>query len=118
MAGQPRARALRLAREIVDKERAREGLPAAWDGWEAHERLQWMLGLSLTQAAHVCMWDVNTLDMGRLSIWDRVRHGLWMVTLRLQELDDRRRQQMDATDQAAMEALARRLKGETDDDGT
>jgi hypothetical protein len=106
MAGWPRTKALRLAHELVGNENAREGLPASWDEWSADQRLQWMLGMNLAQAAHVCTWDVNTLDMGHLAIWDRVRHGLWTTCLRIAERPHDR-----ALDQAALDELARRLSG-------
>jgi hypothetical protein len=54
---------LRLA-PCGERERAEGFLLASRDEWGADQRLQWMLGINLTQAAHVCIWDVNSLESG------------------------------------------------------
>jgi hypothetical protein len=117
MAGRPlkRQKQMRLARELVGNERGREGLPASWDEWSDRRRLEWMLSMNLTQAAHVCTWDTSrpeSLLPWQWSMWDRVRHGLWMICLRL-GLDDRQREESELQRQWR-EGLALRLSGKAE----
>jgi len=76
-------------------------LPADFTTWPDARKLQWILSATLDQAATVCTWRLETLDMGRLAIWDRVRHATWAIMLRMTE------RRLDAeAERAIVEAMA------------
>jgi hypothetical protein len=101
MAGRPKKRLAlsQLQQQLLARDDPRV-LPAGFRDWPDARKLEWILSASLDQVATVCTWPVSDLDMGRLAIWERVRHGIWMVMLRMSE------RRLDAAAEAeAVEAL-------------
>jgi hypothetical protein len=77
-------------------------LPAGFTTWRNDRKLEWFLSATLDRAATVCTWPLETLDMGRLAIWDRVRHAIWAICLRMTE------RRLDQEAACGTRALARR----------
>lgn len=81
MAGSPlrRARIGQLA--AAPKHRP---LPREWRVWDAPRRLEWLLDASMETAAEVMTWGpLHLLDGQQLAIWDRVRHDIWTIALKI-----------------------------------
>jgi hypothetical protein len=108
MAGRPKKRLAlsKLQEQLLARDDPR-ALPAGFREWPADRKLEWILQASLDQVATVCTWPVSELDMGRLAIWDRVRHGIWMVMLRMGE------RRLDAAAEAEAAERFRQLMAKT-----
>jgi hypothetical protein len=80
MAGRPKRRLAlsQLQQQLLARDDPRV-LPAGFRDWPRDRQLEWILNANLVQVATVCTWPVSELDMGRLAIWDRVRHGIWRL---------------------------------------
>jgi hypothetical protein len=51
---------------------------------ERADQLEWLLGTSLTGAAQILCWGpLHELSPSHLGEWDRVRHDVWTVCLKL-----------------------------------
>ena len=81
MAGAPLRRARLEALRPPSKHRP---LPRQWRVWDAAQRLEWLLDASMETAAEVMTWGpLHLLDGQQLAIWDRVRHDIWTVALKI-----------------------------------
>lgn len=100
MAGMPQRRANKNLPAMLPAEKLPHDFLIRTDA----EKLKIMLGISLDQAATVCMWDVNRLDGARLALWNQVRHDLWNIAFKLGIEDSRSKER-----ERALRALVARL---------
>jgi hypothetical protein len=101
MAGMPRRRMMRNnLPELIPA----GALPADFETKTDAQKLQIMLGISLNQAAQVCLWDVNRLDGSWLQLWNMIRHDLWNIAFKL-GIEDARSMERER----ALRALVARL---------
>jgi hypothetical protein len=78
------------------------------------EKLKIMLGISLDQAATVCMWDVNKLDGSRLQLWNQIRHDLWNIAFKL-GIEDSRSKERERALKALVAKLPSRFRPKEDE---
>jgi hypothetical protein len=108
MAGFPQRRAKQLAPAMIATV-----LPADFLTLTDAQKLKIMLGISLDQAATVCMWDVSRLDSARLGLWNQVRHDLWNIAFKL-GLEDHRSQERERALRALVQRLPARFRPQPD----
>jgi hypothetical protein len=83
MPGSPQKRARREALGIITPKHGQ--LPSGWSEWSNDKRLEFLLQCSLTTAAIVLQWDVNTLPPFQLAVWNECRKHTWNVMLKISE---------------------------------